>query len=466
MTLATENGTFEAHQLILAASSRYFRKIFVDHGPCDHPIVHFKEVPAAHMEPLIEFMYKGETSVKRAELNQVLKSARILEIESLESYEANPEDNGYKTDSRPESSLSAESSNSGKRKTGGGRKSSHPRRLKPSIDQAEAEERRSPMFGMMGASLPHTSHKPALSPEKEKHPSTSQEHVIPLAQPSCSYDDIAASDEESELVIEEQQPMDFSAARPVFNYKPPMPPLTPATAAAKSLEALQMATPVRGTWEQQIAKLTMAAANAKREEDEKKKKKDQSVTIASAMNLEYATKLQNSLFNALSNNMNVEKKDQSVPMAPAMNPDYVAQLQNSLNAHSSMAAASNNIIEEKKDQSVPMAPAINNEFAAQLQNALSAQFMASLSSPAWLNSLSRQQGAGLGVTPPNTPQEPERRQRTAPHGGIKTGEIGANGKPSVQCPDCHKVLADPSSLYRHRKIHTGEKPHVCPFCPK
>merc|ERR1719468_1407333 len=135
-----------------------------------------------------------------------------------------------------------------------------------------------------------------------------------------------------------------------------------------------------------------------------------------------------------------------------MNLDYMTQLQNSLNGHS-MATASNNIIEEKKDQSVAMAPAMNNDFAIQLQNALSAQFMASLS-----NSLSRQQGAGLGVTPPNTPQEPDRRQRTAPHGGIKTGEIGANGNPSVKCPDCSKVLADPSSLYRHRKIHTGEKP--------
>ena len=48
----------------------------------------------------------------------------------------------------------------------------------------------------------------------------------------------------------------------------------------------------------------------------------------------------------------------------------------------------------------------------------------------------------------------------------RTGEIGPNGKPSVECEECGKLLADPSSLYRHRKIHTGDKPHKCPYCEK
>ena len=45
-------------------------------------------------------------------------------------------------------------------------------------------------------------------------------------------------------------------------------------------------------------------------------------------------------------------------------------------------------------------------------------------------------------------------------------KLGTNGKPMVVCEVCNKELADPSSLYRHRKIHTGEKPHNCPICEK
>ena len=37
---------------------------------------------------------------------------------------------------------------------------------------------------------------------------------------------------------------------------------------------------------------------------------------------------------------------------------------------------------------------------------------------------------------------------------------------TVACEQCGKVLADPSSLYRHRKIHDREKSHKCPHCEK
>merc|ERR1712223_1334717 len=63
---------------------------------------------------------------------------------------------------------------------------------------------------------------------------------------------------------------------------------------------------------------------------------------------------------------------------------------------------------------------------------------------------------------------PQRDQMDSPNEspsasrGIPTR--GPNGKSAVQCEICLKTLADPSSLYRHRKIHNGEKPHKCPFC--
>ena len=50
-------------------------------------------------------------------------------------------------------------------------------------------------------------------------------------------------------------------------------------------------------------------------------------------------------------------------------------------------------------------------------------------------------------------------------GGLNTPN-NPSGKPSVECEICHKKLADPSSLYRHRKIHSGDKPHKCPYCTR
>ena len=50
--------------------------------------------------------------------------------------------------------------------------------------------------------------------------------------------------------------------------------------------------------------------------------------------------------------------------------------------------------------------------------------------------------------------------------GVMPIQIGPTGKPMVQCCVCSFKFADASSLYRHRKIHIGEKPHECPHCER
>jgi KRAB domain-containing zinc finger protein len=49
---------------------------------------------------------------------------------------------------------------------------------------------------------------------------------------------------------------------------------------------------------------------------------------------------------------------------------------------------------------------------------------------------------------------------------LANADVGPNGKSIVACEVCGKRLSDPSSLYRHRKIHSGEKPHQCPYCDR
>ena len=83
--------------------------------------------------------------------------------------------------------------------------------------------------------------------------------------------------------------------------------------------------------------------------------------------------------------------------------------------------------------------------------------------PQILNSNSPQHGGITNMYEPPAIRIGSGRGRGS--GGRKVHQlIGENGRPFVKCDMCGKCLADPSSLYRHRKIHSGEKPHTCRFC--
>ena len=331
------------------------------------------------MELLIEYMYTGEASVDEADVETIFRTAASLQIDGLITPQQSPQpteptdETGYGTASRPSSASSGQSSNSVKRKLGGGgRKSSKPKKL--CLNSPDEPE-------MFSASI---NDKSALSPEKE--------HVISPTPPSSRPDD-NISDEEDKLVID--QPVDFSIRS--LSHTPELNKSKSEIQASrglkvKSLESLKMSTP-----REQLGSFPKAMDQTNKKEDEREELRE-------------------------------EEK-------------------------------------ENKNPSLPMAAAMGLNFAAQLQN-VQTHFLASLN-PALFNNLSQLQGAGRGDAPPNTPESGKKvKKERNPMGGIRTGKIGANGKESVECEECGKELADPSSLYRHKKIHTGERPHKCPFCPK
>ena len=69
-------------------------------------------------------------------------------------------------------------------------------------------------------------------------------------------------------------------------------------------------------------------------------------------------------------------------------------------------------------------------------------------------------------------EEKKMRQQAKMEAQAKEAEIQAEGQPQigpmgklmVKCEICGKELANRVKLYRHRKMHNGERPHSCPYC--
>ena len=84
-----EDSAVRAHKVVLSACSPYFQKIFTD-NPGKHPIIVLKDVRCWEMQCILDFMYKGETSVPEPQLTSLIKAAESLKVRGLTSNDQLP----------------------------------------------------------------------------------------------------------------------------------------------------------------------------------------------------------------------------------------------------------------------------------------------------------------------------------------------------------------------------------------
>ena len=83
VTLATDDGfQIEAHRIILSAGSEFFSDIFTKCNQTNM-LVYLKGIARKELEQITDFLYDGETSIAKQELEAFLKTAMELKLEGL-----------------------------------------------------------------------------------------------------------------------------------------------------------------------------------------------------------------------------------------------------------------------------------------------------------------------------------------------------------------------------------------------
>ena len=82
VTLACGDHQIEAHKVILAASSPFFKRI-LKKNPHSHPLIYLKGIKSSDVEDVLKFIYQGEVSIDAGNLDAFLEVARDLEVKGL-----------------------------------------------------------------------------------------------------------------------------------------------------------------------------------------------------------------------------------------------------------------------------------------------------------------------------------------------------------------------------------------------
>jgi len=82
VTLACDEDQIQAHKVIIAACSPFFRTV-LQRNPHTHPLLYLKGVKLSNLKLVLDFMYNGEVNVAQEELNTFLNVAEELKVKGL-----------------------------------------------------------------------------------------------------------------------------------------------------------------------------------------------------------------------------------------------------------------------------------------------------------------------------------------------------------------------------------------------
>ncbi|XP_076056935.1 uncharacterized protein LOC143034569 isoform X8 [Oratosquilla oratoria] len=83
VTLTAEGKSVKAHRVLLSACSPYFRDLFRDLPPHQHPVIVLRDTSFQELKSLLSFIYHGEVNVSQERLGLLLKTAEALRIKGL-----------------------------------------------------------------------------------------------------------------------------------------------------------------------------------------------------------------------------------------------------------------------------------------------------------------------------------------------------------------------------------------------
>lgn len=407
VTLAADDITFEAHRIVLSACSPYFRKLLTI-TKSKHPVIFLKDVTPDHVALLLRYMYTGQIAVKKDELSTFLRTADHLRIRGLAMT----------------SPTSAEPP--------------VPRKdvVLPSREHEEEEHRKI----IAPPALTKCSRK-SYMPKKIRHSGESR-----------------ISDSSSPSQLHSDSPGLSSVASPV--------PQRRNSGTLPTILETAFNNNCKDSQSSETGLDMMEHEGTATISTEEENEEDQPVDFSQTMHSHHHEKPQRD--SILSNYLKTGKLGHKQILQHSEN-GMPKEMED--NEAASISKAAGVLAQSWLEQSIPglqtelneksnnrKMPPLQETLGIDIADRLRSHFLSNLppSSLDWLNSSSPNGKMN------NASSNADRNQNRTSTGPVSS----ATGKPSVSCEICGKKLADPSSLYRHRKIHSGDKPHKCPFCSR